>query len=572
MSPKTSSAAPLVLAEELATPEVASPLALVTAADEGVLAPPRAEPRLFGLSVSAELALVCACLALFVVLTVVRGLDHPIPYWDDVGFLDLGNQVRELGGPWALTKALFQGRWLEDNRNPLYPALLSLVAGRDRGYHGRAQLLTLGVALLALLACWSVARRQLGSKAALVFLTFLCASETLVQYTGRESTEPLLILLWALAVGAILEGEKRPALWLWAGFLTGLAQLAKGNALLLVGSFGLALLWTRGLKALKDLYAWGYGAFFVLAASPLFVRNARIYGSPLYHSNSRLLWVDRLPDYSETYAPHGFDRLPHHISFERIYMGIAEVLVHLGDAMSFVAPAPLRAVHIPGVVLGFALLVITVRTLTKHQARSLARSLLLTQFWVFAVFFGLIFTAAGGSSRYVFPMVICLYAALAKGLVDRARTRWLPAWLGVGALCVILALALDRWPREIPPDFEAMEQWLSRNLKAGDVYAVDSRSHLEPEWFLPKETQMLIASSAWQKKPLTPSELSDYFHQKQVRYVLLDASSNQEGPARYFFYDRIPLEAGRLVFDAVPSGFHLVWSDPSRRWAVLAVD
>ena len=56
----------------------------------------------------------------YVVLAGIRAWDHTHPDYDDVGFLDLANQVRDMGGPVALFQALFSGAWTEDNRNPLY--------------------------------------------------------------------------------------------------------------------------------------------------------------------------------------------------------------------------------------------------------------------------------------------------------------------------------------------------------------------------------------------------------------------------------------------------------------------
>jgi len=76
-----------------------------------------------------EALLLGACVAVYLVLAGIRAWDHTHPDYDDVGFLDLANQVRDMGGPVALFQALFTGAWTEDNRNPLYLAVLSLVAG-----------------------------------------------------------------------------------------------------------------------------------------------------------------------------------------------------------------------------------------------------------------------------------------------------------------------------------------------------------------------------------------------------------------------------------------------------------
>lgn len=521
-----------------------------------------------------EALLVAGCVALFLLLASLRAWDHTHPYYDDVGFLDLANQVRDLGGPLALLKALFAGAWTEDNRNPLYVAVLSLVAGRDHGFHTRARILTVLLGAAALIACWRAARKHAGPRAALVLAAFLACSETLVEYASRESAEPLLILLWALAVCAILDGVRRPRAWLWAGVFAGLAQLDKGSGIFLVFCFGVALVLWRGPRALRDPYAWGMGGLFALTASPLLIRNLRVYGSPLHHWNNRLVWIDRLPDYAEIYAPRAFERLPHgfldwarHTSWHEIWfgrgvMGVAETAVHLGDAMSFVAPSPLGAVHIPGVVLGFALFLVALRILYR-QPPSFARTFLLFQAGFFVAFFWF-FSVAGGSSRYVFPMTLCLYAVLAAALA--AQPVWLWRWAAAAAGCVALAVALDPFPRRPKPGYEEAGAWLQEHLKPGEAYAVDSRSQFEPEWFLPADNPMLIVSSTWARRPLQPEELLPWLRARRARYLIVDRSSHKDSAPRCFFFDRPELPQG-LVMAANWPGLEIVDLAPPARAA-----
>lgn len=512
-----------------------------------------------------EALLVAACVALYLALAGVRAWHHPQPYYDDVGFLDLANQARELGGPVALLKALFTGSWLEDNRNPLYVGVLSLVAGRDHGFHLRARVLTVLLGVVALLAWWRVVRRRSGPGAALIAAAFLAVSECFIDYSGRESCEPLLLLLWALATSAILEGFESPRRWVWAGVFAGLAQLDKGSGIFLVFCFATALLVERGARAVRDPWAWAMGLGFLAAASPLLARNLLVYGSPLHHWNTRLLWIDRLPDYAEIYAPGALDRLPHglhdwlqhttwhQIWFGRLVMGVAETAVHLGDSLSFVAPSPLGPVHIPGVVLGFGLFVVALRRLYGRPA-SFERTFFLVQAALFVAFF-VVFSAAGGSSRYVFPMTLGLLAfVLAQELAERPA--WLMRWGAVAASFVLLAVSLD--PARPTPQRAYAEAgtWLERHLQPGDGYAVDSRSQFEPEWFLPASTHMEIVSSAWQRQPVQPSELLPWLREKGVRFVLVDYASQKDGAPRWLFFDHLP--------EHLPWGLREVWSIPGR--------
>lgn len=539
-------------------------------------------------AVRGEALAVLGFSALFVLLAVVRAWDHTHPFYDDVGFLDLGNRAREMGGPRGLFKSLFSGTWTEDNRHPLYVAALSLVAGRDPGYHRRAQALTVALGVLALLACWATARRHAGRRPALVLLAFLAVSETMIEQAAKESSEPLLITFYALGVGAVLDGVERPQAWIAAGIWGGLAYLTKASGMFLVACFAIALLRARGTKALRESWAWGMGLAFAATASPLLVRNVRVYGWPLHHWNERLLWADRLPDYAEIFSPHALDRIPGgplqllrhstpgRILWDRVVMGAAETSVSVGDAMSLVAPAPLTPPHIVYGVLGFLAALLALRLLWRAPA-GFGRTFVLVQAGFFVAFF-MLFSVVGGASRYLFPMTISLAAVLARELVARAEAHgsWCRGWpLGAAAsagVAVALALALDPAPRSLPPGFAGTQGFLQEHLRVGEAYAVDSRSHLEPEWLLPASTRMEIVSSTWQRQPLPPDELISCFRERGVRYVVVDASSRAGSARRYFFFDRLPLTPdGSLPMAGLPMGLRVAYADPGtpRRWLVL---
>lgn len=549
-----------------------------------------------GLAPRAEAgALLLAC-AVFLALASLRALDQTYPYFDDVAYLDLGNQVRALGGPWKLWGALFAGRFTEANRHPLYLALLSCFAKPDPAFHRQAQALSVALGLVALLSCWWVARRHLGRGAAAVLALFLAANGTFVAVAGRETCEPLLVAVWAQAVGAILDGARSPRglAWWRAGFWAGLAYLTKGTGLFFPAVVGLTLLLDVGLRALVDRRAWSFGIAYAAASAPLWWRNLRVYGSPIYNTNSRYVWIDRLSDFAEVFAPHAQERLPRgaleyfsqltpRALLDRLGMGFAETTFHFADAMALASPRPGAPLHVFWVAVGLLSALAALRWLWRSE-RGLARTFHLVHAgWTFP--FLLFFNANGGSGRYFLPLAATTLApALAAALVGAARrgpvapSPW-PWRAGIAwTAAVLAAVVLDPGPMRPPPGFLEVEDWLAHHLRPGDTYAVDARTHLQPRWLVVGARQVIVSAS-WREKPVSAEELVEHLRNERVRFVVLDggavADFARPGDAagrRYLFYDRLPLEPdGSLPLGPMPDGMQPVYVDAGRprRWMVL---
>jgi 4-amino-4-deoxy-L-arabinose transferase-like glycosyltransferase len=540
----------------------------------------------------SEAAWVLAALLLFLALAWHRALSHPFPFYDDVAYLATAHEIHELGGPIALAAKLYGGTFSEANRHPLYLAVLSLVAG-DVGlaYHVRAQILTAALGALALLTLWWVVRRHFGPRTALVAIALFAVSDTLVENSARETCEPLLIALWALATSAILDGEKRPAWFVAAGALSGLAFLTKGTGISLPICFFFAMLAAHHARVFARWSFWGFYAAFTLTSSPLLVRNARMYGTPLYNLNSRWLWIDRLPDFAEVVAPRAEQLLPHGpVEYfrqatigsiaERVASGIFETIFHFGDAMSFVAPYPYGAIHIALVVVGIGATFLAVYLLWKRPRSWLRTFLLVEAAWFYAFF--AFYDAVSASSRYLIPMTMMLVAILSEAIAAfEPRRATIPIRITAfgAAAAAVVAMA---WPRAaIPPGFAETESWLTAHLAPGEAFAIDSRTMLQPAWLVPQSRQVIVSAS-FQSKPVPAEALIAHFRANGVRWVLLDASSRCSGALsddpsnnRYFFYDRVPLDKdGLLPLAGYPSDLRLAYADPSspRRWIVLELE
>lgn len=528
---------------------------------------------------SREAWVIAGCCCIFVSLAAVRAWGRSIPEYDESAFLEIANRVRELGGPGGLLRELFAGRWTEGNRNPLYPALLSLVASRSESFHRAAQALQLLLALGAFLALWSVVRAHAGRRAALCFAALLTVAETFLDYSSKEACEPLLLIAWAFAVSAYLDSERSPRRWLLAGAWAGVALLTKGSGLVLLATFLLAALIHRGRRAFASPWPWLGCAAFALVASPLLISNFRVYGEPLYNWNNRVFWMNKVADVTEWYAPHAFFQrfprgplgylaqlTPARLAW-RLVEGPAGAALYLGRALSFTAPQPLFAA---AAVLGLLAALYAAWLLWRAPASG-ARTFLLIQLVVWELLTAA-YSAAGQSARYVLPMSIGLLAVLAVRAARVVPPR--RAGLAIAALACA-TLACSRFRASRPAGYLEVRQWLREHLQPGQSCAIDARSLLLPEWSMPRSTRHEIVAASWDGKPLPADELISYFEEQRIDYVVIDASSNTDGEPRWFFFDRLRLSAdGSLPLTGYPAGFSVVYASKAgpRRWVVLHND
>jgi hypothetical protein len=550
-------------------------------------APPPADARPGGWSI--ELLTVVGLALAFAGMALARLGHHPYPFYDDVSYLRLGQEVRALGGPWRLLGALFDGTWTEANRHPLYLAVLGLLAGTDPGYHRRAQLLSVLLGLAALLTIWWAIRRFLGRSVALVTLAYLACNGALLEHSAREACEGLLLIFWTLSLCDFLRPE--PQTWRFArgGLWAGLAFLTKGTGVLLPLSAGLALVVHRGLRG-RLRAAAAMAVAFGAIASPLLVRNLRVFGAPFYNSNNRLMWNTGLPDFAESFAPDAERLLPHsfteylaHTSpsavLGRFATGAAETAFHLLDALALASPRPGGAWHILWLVLGLAVAAAGLRELWRLRQSwcgtfALCHLLTVTGFLV-------VYNAVAGSSRYFLPVVPLLVAPAARawlGWVEGARRAWLRgSTVAVLPLAAMTTVLLDRTPTTPPPGFAAAQSWLVAQVRPGETYAIDSRTQLQPEWLMPGRNQ-LVTSASWQFRPVGSARLLSFFRASGARYLVVDGGSRSgflPGHApepRYFFYDRVPVLAdGSLPLTGWPEPLRIVYAgaEQPRRWLVL---
>lgn len=277
---------------------------------------------------SGSLVLSCSMIIYFVVMINLIP-KQPSPQGNDQeAFLSQAQTVQEAGGPVTLVRLLWRGEYIQANQHPLYVAVLSYFPDYETGKRLSAM-----AGLLALLIFSLGITFQYGNLTGGLTGLLLSVNAAYCHLTGRAVCEGFLLVfvavLWltVLRLPDFRQSIKIPfRLLIGMGIVIGMAWLTKGTALLLL--LGLiiwfcsyAISWnrlipssirnaTRTTTASEDAQTnpstvslkMIFGslalllASFTVVASPLLVRNARVYGSPTFNANSYLLFQDEFSD------------------------------------------------------------------------------------------------------------------------------------------------------------------------------------------------------------------------------------------------------------------------------------
>ncbi len=237
---------------------------------------------------------------------------------DSAAFSRYASEVASEGGPLALAGMLYSGTYAEANQHPLLIGILSMF-DNDVISH---QHVTMVISLAGFIQLTLLVARLGGHQVAAVFAALLATNATLGHLSVQITCECLLIPLVTICWWSFqrwTEAENRAGPWrvmIGCGVVLGLVQLAKGTGpLFLAGTLAWLLLPAccpaqarldlpsqdgenrtarhRGRMVLVLLAAW------ITIASPLLIRNVRIYGSPLYNVNSHFLFLDEFENPSE---------------------------------------------------------------------------------------------------------------------------------------------------------------------------------------------------------------------------------------------------------------------------------
>lgn len=203
---------------------------------------------------------------------------------DDQGdYLRVARLIQSQGGWTGLAKGIADGEWREDNRHPLYVALLAIEPTADRGRE-LSRWFALSTTLLASMAAW----RSAGPFAGMLAAFFLATNRAMIDAGSIVACETLYALLVVCCWWCVRsEGSIRPGL---SGVWIGLAYLTKGSALLLL-PVSLVVLRKNGWRSVALC-----AASFLVVAAPLLWRNQLVYANPFHGFNDKFLLADSYDD------------------------------------------------------------------------------------------------------------------------------------------------------------------------------------------------------------------------------------------------------------------------------------
>ena len=249
---------------------------------------------------------IAALLVLIAVTFSLIGLDKineaSDPNFEDTAaFLQVALFIKENGGVSNFLHLCMSGEYKADVQKPLYPLLLATFASKELVFFAKAQVLSLVMGLLVVVAFFHICRDFYGDDVAYLGAGGLALNGTYLHISSHVQCETTLILFMLLSLYCMMKGSANKRYWMVAGVFGGLAYLTKGTGLVLIPVFVIATLLSLGPKVMKMTHFWMFFVSFFLVTSPLIARNMMLYGEPFYEgANHHALWLD---SWEEIYLP-----------------------------------------------------------------------------------------------------------------------------------------------------------------------------------------------------------------------------------------------------------------------------
>ncbi len=527
---------------------------------------------------------------------------HDPAEMDTVAYLDAALQIRQSGGILHQIPNMITGVYREATQHPLYLMLISPFAEHHVRAFVAAKLGRFGIGFFFLAVYFTAVRRLFGTAAAGAAGWLWIMSAGFLTLVTTVACEGLLGVFFIGFWFCTAAGSERKSWWLAAGACAALAYWTKSIGILTLPVFVLCAAWTFR-KDVKKLFAcrefWGFFGIFVLISLPIFIRNAVVYGSPLYSDSSGVLWIDRWDEFSFERAAEGRFTLANYLKTHsplEILRIMAEGLFRR-DVMMIVdglKPLPFWRAFDPDILQGFyerttrwqevwAGLVAVLAGAGWWANRRHAAAVPTLALWaVFAVFVGWyskVFPTTP-PTRLLYPVLILVpvYAALGVkalvglglnklpgGGVTAGRSGWgAPAAAGLLAVTILglAAHGAGSWMKQdisksyrFAPVFGVQTVWAETRVKAGEKVLIGDL-FLNYHFYFKGRTRADYV--VWPKFD-DMDDAAAWVRAQNIRYVILDLATVLYNPQVFGNYYRIakpgllrPIKALPDVFKPIP--------------------
>lgn len=469
---------------------------------------------------------------------------HRFPMYDELDYLRLARDFAGRGGLATFATDLVSGAMKEDNRHPLFVALLVPFMRATPGDFVAAKLAAAATGVFLFGAAVWVGRRRGGGSAAV--LGVWVAFSATVAYHGHTAAPDLLFTaLYLLAVRTAVEAGEDRRRWGVFGLLAGLAWLTKGNGhFLLLVPFAVAA-WRRGRRALAHPGPWASLAGFAAGGCLLLVRNVRVWGTPFHQAGQKWIWLDdadvfvRLQN-SPVWDEIGFGwYLRTHTLSEALPGLLRGVVAGVTNLCRALAAGPSGEAWESGIgaaMLALALVGVRRAWLTGRRDEVLAAAV---PGAALCAAFSLLAKTGTSFPRFYLPVAATLVPFAWDVLREAGRGSRVAAPAALTA-CALAAVgtgvvswgALDRPVTALgplPPFWTETSRWLAAN--APGRYGVDFRS-LYSRWDSPPDERVVYDFAA------PPEEARAFLERAGARWVVVDravaAAPDASGPSSEF--------------------------------------
>ncbi len=502
---------------------------------------------------------------------------------DEVAYLELAADAHALGGPLGLVRALLRGEFEETARGPLYIGLLSSFVTRSLEGFDRARAFNfwLGLTMLALLT--ALIGHAYGWPAGLFVGLAMAANPAYLAHVALTTAEVLFVPLIGVTLVVLAHGlgerAHRPGGWLIAGCaLIGASYLTKNNGLFLLPALLAAWAVARWGQhpAGRARWRWrhlalGLGALLLICA-PLFIRNWRLFGSPLFNRNTPLLWLsDYESSRSQEFRTYGAT-LGEYLSEHTL----ADMAARLSDGTrrQLGLVAQMLGAPLGSDLVGYGALALALFGFLAIGNRA-QRVLYGLSFLGFLAFFAWM-TPVWFSPHYMMPMLPAAF--LSAWLTAAAAWRWgrahmplargrqasasLPATTTMLALAAGAAIAAGSlvWsavhftlpPAREKPEVATLRAWIAAHIAPDESYILGPERDFRYEWYadLPGLRRSVPAMNSF-------AELQAYMDERDVDWLLV--TPRQYARRQAVFEDHILYhEPFRFVYARPLPGWRLV--------------